>query len=615
MFTDGIENQDFLESKEVSGPIHVITTKKTNNVPKLKRIADETKGNFILLNAELEPVDEQAINEVSEFVGISGIVTDEQGVLNNVNIFNKSKNIGTTSASDGTYQIKGENGDLLVFTFLGKRTVNIRVGASDYINVNMVSINQELKEIVVEGEIESEELVSVGNSTVDKKKIGYAVETISKDDVSNLDTDLTNAVQGQFSNLTLPNDVYNKSDISKFLGRGKNMSIALSQYGVVVIDGVALSQSESNFGGIAYDQDNVINPDMIESITYLKGLAATNKYGTLGRNGVLIITTKAFAKNPVTNQKTKPLGTTETYTQNVNSIEALPNTDYMQLLKKANSIDEAYDIYLDQRTINFWNAEYYIDSYDYFKGWNNEFLSNRILSNIKELFYDNVPVLRALAFKQIENNNLNDAVRTYERILKMKPNQARSYRDLANALVLNKQYQDALMIYDKIEKKRGVGMANFYGIETTVTNEFKNLVNQHRQNLNTSGINPSMLKPKKMKKRIVFEWNDPSAEFDIQIVNPQKRYFTWSHTKAESAVRIAEERQQGFGSEEFFITNSDIGEWLFNVKYYGTDSKNVPTYIMITTYTDFGYPNEKREAKVIRLAEKKKLKTAVKLSI
>jgi len=621
VFTDGDEILDKLEPP-VSKPITIISTISVAN-PKLQRIAESSNGSYVLLNSNTDTSSSYTTgsNKSVGTVGVlvSGIITDEKGPLANVNVFNRDRNEGTTSLSDGSYWVKADIGDQLVFTFIGKKTVNVIMPEGDFLNINMVTLTEALEGVVLTAEaLEKEELVNTGNTMVDKKTLGYSVESIDEDDISELDTDVQQAVKGQFAGLQIASDAGpdHQVDLSQFIGRGRNSTIALSQYGLIVIDGVPQQQSDSSAGGFRSTTAGHINPDIIHSITYLKGLAATNRYGSLGRNGVLLITTKNAILGTKQEKKEIKLGTTETYSANVGLVQSLPNTPYIKALKGASTIEEAFEIYLDQRKEYVTNPEFYIDSYDYFQGWNNSYLSDRILSNIYEEFFNSAEVLRSLAYKQIEGKKFNEALFTYQRVLKLKPNQAQSYLDVAKAHTFAGNFQEALKMYDRIDKMRNIGRANFSGIEKTVTNDFKNLVNKHKGQLNTAGVNPKFMTSVKHRSRIIFEWNNPDTEFDLQIVNPQKRFFTWEHSKSKAAQRIAEEKQQGWGLEEFHLTSSDIGEWLFNIKFLGTNTgKEIPSYLKITIYDNFGQANESIETKVIKLSEKGKFQTAVKLQI
>lgn len=620
LFTDGQENLDKLEPV-VEKPIHIISTSISNNAPRYNRIADASGGSYVVLSHEIDKIqasDKAMVFDSAEDGLITGVITNNGlEAIPLVNIINKRTNKAATSSSDGSYSIEAEIGDVLVFTHLGKRTVNIKV-VYDQMNISMTDINQQLEEVVVAIEVEKEDLVNVGNSAVNKKKIGYSVESIDEGDISAIDTDVQQAVKGQFAGLQLANDTaIDNVDLSQFIGRGRNSTIALSQYGLVVVDGVPQQQSNSAANGaFSSSTAGTINPDAIASITYLKGLAATNKYGTLGKNGVLLITTKASILGKAKKNRKIKLGTTDTYTETAQLIASLPNSPYIKALRSAKSVNEAFEVYLEQRTQYGDKAEFFIDSHDYFQGWNNPYLSDRILSNVYEVFFDNAEILRVLAYKQTEKNKSSEALLTYRQVLKLRPNEAQSYLDLARAESLAGNYQEAFKIYDRIDKMRNVGRANFSGVEKTVSNEFKNLINFHKNELNTSGVNPKYLNSIKHKARIVFEWNNLDSEFDLQIVNPQKRFFNWEHSKSKAAQRIAEEKQQGYGLEEFYLTSSDVGEWLFNLKYFGSGKNDgIPSYLKVSIYKDFGHPNETKETKVIRLSEKGKLQTAVKLKI
>jgi len=619
LFTDGIENLNKLNAP-INTPIHVITTVSNARTTHLKLISDLSKGRFIYLDtkalsaANIKEKTEELVSGIDDGV-ITGTIVGVDGNLANASVINQTSNIGTASDLKGNYSIKADEGDIIIFTYLGKKTVSIRVSKADIINISMANISESLGEVVISSETEEEEeLVNVGNTVVDKRRLGYDVETITEEEISDQDLDLIGAVKGQFTNFEIPFDNYDQVDISQFLGRGKNMSIMLNQYGLVVVDGVPLGQTESEFGGIRYSQDNIINPEMIESITYLKGLAATNKYGTIGRNGVLLIVTKNAAVVKSTNKKEVPLGTTDTYSGDAQLIETLPNTPYILALKKSNSVNEAFGIYLKERELHGDDPVFYIDVADYFKGWKNPLISQRILSNVSEILFNDSEALKMVAYKQHAAGFFNDALITLEQISKLDPNHSQSYRDLALGYVYAKQYENAFNLYNAMDKNSGVNNISLLGIQKTVTNEFKNLIGLHGNSFNTAGTNDKYKRPIKYKSRIVFEWSNLNSEFDLNIINPQNRFFTWSHTLAENSQSILQEKQQGYGIEEFYLTEDDIGEWKFNMKYYGNGSDR-PTFVKITTYKNYGSSNQIKTIEVVRLNEPNIEQTVTKVAI
>jgi hypothetical protein len=100
--------------------------------------------------------------------------------------------------------------------------------------------------------------------------------------------------------------------------------------------------------------------------------------------------------------------------------------------------------------------------------------------------------------------------------------------------------------------------------------------------------------------RLVFEWNDSGAEFELQFVNPDNRTYTWEHTYARNAARIEDEQMSGYAMEEYVIDPATPGTWTVNVTYLGNPSLT-PTYLKVTTYYHFGQKNQTQEVQTFKL--------------
>ena len=467
---------------------------------------------------------------------------------------------------------------------------------------------------------EDVELVNTGIKQVDKRSLGYSIETISAEDVGEQDIELKDAVRGQFTNLEMRVDgAQFGDDLSQFLGRHKNMTILGNQYGMVVIDGVPMTQSDSSefntenapaFATSPIDlTPNVtlsqvtptLNPDNIASITYLKGLAATNKYGSMGAAGVILITTKTGSKGRSSATKEKTIGTTATYTGGATQINSLPDTPYMHELKKATDINEACNIYLEQRKVYGNIPSFYIHCASYFKDWNNPIIVKRVLSNIAEIPDVKISSLLAMAYKYEELKMEDQAFEMYKQLLIRDSKQLQHYRNYALALHENKNYQESLAFYNNIDRHNIPEIVGYNGLKSTLETEFKNLIALRKNELSTTYVRQDLLKDTPLDTRIVFEWNVFDAPFDLQIVNPQNRFFTWSHTQQAEKSRMTQEQVQGYGLEEYFMTASDKGDWLFNVTYLDENSKIEPVFLKVTTYTNYGKPNQSETIKVIPL--------------
>ena len=101
-------------------------------------------------------------------------------------------------------------------------------------------------------------------------------------------------------------------------------------------------------------------------------------------------------------------------------------------------------------------------------------------------------------------------------------------------------------------------------------------------------------------------------EFNIQFVDPKKKYYNWSHTIIDDKEVLEDELNYGYNTEEFIIEKSDKGEWIVNIENYSIENNSNPTYIKYTVYKNYGRPNEIRKVELLDLS---KLKQKVTLDV
>ena len=115
-------------------------------------------------------------SEFAQQKNVSGVVTDFEGLpLPGVNVVVKGTITGLQTDFNGNYQIQANSGDVLVFSYLGLKTVEISVGVSNTIDVQMEQDTQALEEIVV---------VAYGSQT--KEKIVQNVAIVNEETLENL---------------------------------------------------------------------------------------------------------------------------------------------------------------------------------------------------------------------------------------------------------------------------------------------------------------------------------------------------------------------------------------------------------------------------------------------
>ena len=603
LFSDGYTYDS--KFPKLNASLIVISSNKEYNTDFLKTIAKGSKKEFVNLRTV-----QSNNSKASKFKTINGRVSDENGYLSDVTVISRDNNLQTITDSLGNFSIEAQNRGILEFRYIGKNTILSRVSESTSKNIYMTDGNMILDEVILENK--KKEVIDNGYGKLDKKSLGYSVETLDGNKIIPSNTDVKDAVAGKFAGVKIgAND-----DLTQFVGRGRYTTILGNQYGLIVVDGLAIKQSDSSMGAGFIGDTGFINPENIESVTYLKGLAATNIYGTEGRNGVLLIKTKTGSSS-FKKKKKRQLGNTPTYIDDI-EIEEVIDKPYIREISQTTTIEDAYKMYLSQRKLYGKDISFFFDIASYFKNWNNPYLVKRILSNVLEINKKlNLEILRALAYKYDEFELFEESIKVYKQLISFKPSESQSYRNLALSYQLNKQFTKAQEIYNKIHTNQYSDVNSFNGLKQTINAEYKNLVALHNSNLIATNIPEFYKKNAEYDTRIVFEWSHFDAEFDLQIVNPQKRYFTWSHTQKEESSRFIKETSQGYGLEEFFITKKDKGEWLFNLIYYGkkTGDNSMPSFVKVTVYSNFGKPTQTKKVTVKDLNDLNKKESILKLEI
>ena len=191
-----------------------------------------------------------------------------------VSILVKGTAHGTISDIDGNFTIKGVNSeDILVFSFIGMKEVEVTVGDQTSLDVTMEDAVIGVDEVVV-----------VGYGTQKKSDITGSVSSVSEERLAKIPvSNVMQAVQGAVSGVNVTQVSSIPGEAPQVLVRGGG-SLTASTSPYVVVDGIPISK----MGGSIND----INPNDIKSIEILKDASATAIYGMNGANGVILITTK-----------------------------------------------------------------------------------------------------------------------------------------------------------------------------------------------------------------------------------------------------------------------------------------------------------------------------------
>lgn len=266
------------------------------------------------------------------------------------------------------------------------------------------------------------------------------------------------------------------------------------------------------------------------------------------------------------------------------------NAKYLKTYSNLKSEKAYYKLYLKQREEYVTYPAYLVDIYDLFIKKGYEVYANRILSNLIELDVDNYEKLKVYAYKLEKSKQNKLAVIVYKMILKLRPEDSQSYRDLALAYQAIGEFNKAeellnYIISGEIYKKSH--RRNFKGVNTIASNE----INEGK---------------KEFDIRVVIDWNHNDTDMDLHIIEPTMEECYYSHRNTKIGGQMSEDMTQGFGPEEYTIKKAKKGLYYIKVKYYGDRYQKIenPTFIKITIFKDYGTKRVIKETKVIRLSGK-----------
>ena len=202
---------------------------------------------------------------------ITGIVSDNLGALPGANVMLKGTGTGTITGMDGEYSITAEEGQTLVFSFIGYVDQEIVVGKSRKIDVVLSEDAQQLEALVV-----------VGYGVQRRKDITGAVASVNMDDLKHAPgSDAADLLRGRVAGVEITASSGRPGSTSEVKIRGTR-SLTGGNTPLYVIDGVPATGEE--FG--------TLNSSDIESIEVLKDAASQAVYGTRAANGVILVSTK-----------------------------------------------------------------------------------------------------------------------------------------------------------------------------------------------------------------------------------------------------------------------------------------------------------------------------------
>lgn len=224
---------------------------------------------------------------------IKGTVTDATTKEKIPGVTVKAKGTSTVVSTDvnGNYSISAPASATLVFSYIGYKSQEIAIG-------NQTSINVQLQQNV--GQLNDVVVTALGIKR-ERRALGYSVTEVKGSTLTEArETNFVNDLEGKVAGVNVSNVATGPGGSSNVVIRGIS-DLTGSNQPLYVIDGIPMQNTtysqtdvDGGYGGADGGDGTInINPDDIETISVLKGSAASALYGYRGSKGVILITTKS----------------------------------------------------------------------------------------------------------------------------------------------------------------------------------------------------------------------------------------------------------------------------------------------------------------------------------
>lgn len=283
-----------------------------------------------------------------------------------------------------------------------------------------------------------------------------------------------------------------------------------------------------------------------------------------------------------------------------------PNTPYMTELKRTDK-KNLYEKYLLLRKDNQNTPSFYLDVAEYLleKGMKKEAVE--IISNITELKLENSELLRIVARKLLQIGEVKTAIYIFQDVVKLRPEEPQSYRDLGLAYAANNEYQKATdMLYSVIDKNWN---SRFPGIEVIVIGELNAIIEQAEGKVNTDKYDSRLLKNLPVDIRVVLNWTADNTDVDLWLTDPYNDKCFYQNKLTRCGGYMSNDFTGGYGPEEFLIKKAPDGKYRVQINYYGSSQQTIsgPVNVQIQMFTKFGTKQQELKEVTMRLSEKKEI--------
>jgi len=282
-----------------------------------------------------------------------------------------------------------------------------------------------------------------------------------------------------------------------------------------------------------------------------------------------------------------------------------PDTPYLKELKKAGA-KEHFAVYMKQRKEHGASPAFFLDCAEFFYRQEDDRLAIQVLSNIVELELENAALLRVVAHRLAQWKLLDVSRMMFEEVLKLRPEEPQSYRDLALVLDQMEKYDRAIELLYHVVMNR---WDRFDQIEVIALMELNRIIARAKRADGAAEfpVDKRLIKLLDVDVRIILTWDTDLTDMDLWVTEPSREKAYYSNNRTTIGGLVSRDFTQGYGPEEYVLKRSMKGEYKIEANYYGSSAPALTggVTLQVDVFTNYGRKNEKRQSLTIRLTESK----------
>ena len=299
-----------------------------------------------------------------------------------------------------------------------------------------------------------------------------------------------------------------------------------------------------------------------------------------------------------------------------------PATPYLKELRAAKEKDRLA-VYFKNRARFGQSPAFFLDCADFFFEAKDRDLALQVLSNLAELQLEDPAILRILGYRLRDAGYLDLAIGTFDEVLRLRPEEPQSYRDLALTLARRAEenakrappkpapsarddYGRAIELLTEVVLRRWDG--RFPEIEVIALEELNQVLPRAKAaGVTKIALDPRLIKLLDVDVRIVMTWHADATDIDLWVTEPSGEKAYYQHDRTTIGGLVSRDFTGGYGPEEYLLRKAMHGTYRIEANYYGSRATRLlgPVTVEVDVFTHYGRPNQQRKSLSLRLKEAK----------